>query len=51
MGHTLVGKSVPLQLEGLGFKPLGVQSADLQAGPGIPWVNFCFLFFFCFCLL
>ena len=49
MGHTLVGKAVPLQLRGPGFKTQWGQSAGLQAGPGTPWQIFCFCFF-CFFL-
>ena len=45
MGHTLVGKALPLQLEGPGFKPQWGQSAELQARPGTPWEKFYFHFF------
>ena len=49
MGHTLVGKAMPLQ--GPRFKPQSSQYAGLQVGSGTPWDNFCFhffLLFFCF---
>ena len=49
-GHTLVGKPVPLQLEGRGFKPQWGQSAGLWAGSGTRWENFCFCFFAAFLL-
>ena len=40
MAHTLVGKAVPLQLHGPGFKPQWGQSAGLPAGSRTPWENF-----------
>ena len=50
MAHTLVGKAVPLQLQGHGFNPQLGQCAAPQVGSGAKW-NFFVFFYVFFCAL
>ena len=50
MAHTLVGKAVPLQVEGHGFKPVGGNLQDSRLGRGHHGKIVVFVFFVFFVL-